>query len=103
MTNETRQVIQYLAMGLFALFTIAILGVFVYGYIDGRSPDGVIMAYVGAIMGVITAILGVNSGATTTQQATNQANQNTAAVVAAANGSAGAVAKAHLGAEEQGS
>ena len=86
MTTETRQAIQYLAMGLFALFTVAILGVFVYGYVHGTPPDGTILAYVGAVLGTITAILGVNSGASTTQQAMIQANQNTAAVVAAATG-----------------
>jgi len=97
MTSETRQAIQYVAMALFVLFTVAILTVFVYGYIHGTPADGTILAYVGAIMGTITAILGVNSGANTAQSATNQANANTAAVVTAANGTAGAVAKAHLG------
>lgn len=101
MTNETRQVIQYVAVALYALFTLTILGVFAYGYINGRGVDGVILAYVGAILGTITGILGVNVGSTTAGSATQQANQNTAAVVAAANGTAGAVAKAHVGAPEE--
>ncbi len=97
MTTETRQAIQYVAMALFVLFTVAILGVFVYGYVHGTPADGTILAYVGAIMGTITAILGVNSGASTAQSATNQANMNTAAVVGAANGKAEPVVKAQLG------
>lgn len=102
MTTETRQVIQYVAVALFAVFTLAILGVFVYGYVHGTPADGTILAYVGAIMGTITAILGVNSGANTAQSATTAANQNTAAITAAAvqagaNGGAGEVAKAQVG------
>lgn len=102
MTTETRQIIQYVAIALFSLFVAAILAVFVYTYVSGRTPDGTILAYVGAILGTITAILGVNSGANTAQSATTAANQNTAAVVAAANGSAGAVAKAHVGVDSLG-
>jgi hypothetical protein len=96
-TNGTRTIIQYVAVGLFALFTVGMLAVFIFDNIVGKTADLVVVGYLATLSGAILSLLGVNIGSSTTAYATDRANLNTAAVVAAANGTAGTVAKAHLG------
>lgn len=97
MTTDGKQILQWVAGGLLVALGLSAVVVYMFDSINGRPVDASTTSLIALVVGVISSVFSFNIGASSTQSATAQANQNTAAVVAAANGTAGPVAKAHVG------
>jgi hypothetical protein len=101
MPADTKHLMQMVAGALLVAFGLASLAIYVFDSVIGRAVDPITQGQLAVIVGIIGTVLGMNVGSQVSATATDKANLNTANIVAAANGTGGAVAKAALGVPDE--